>query len=255
MSKESPKDTPIQQHEVTPATDPSKVKLPPGFTVCVLGASRGIGAAVAYAYAQAGASTIVIAARSVGSLESVAAKCKDIQPTIKVHCEYCDITQNDSVAALAQRIADVTQQLDVVVVNSGFSGPVVLKVTEGDPADWKSCFDINTLGTYLAAHHLLPILLRSEGARSFLVVSTAGVTITEGPIANPGYCISKLAQLRLVEMIAKQYEDQELLAVGIHPGAVATEMSKDAPEVFKKCKQLTALMPTRVYVLTALRPY
>ena len=242
MSKESPEYTLIQHHEVTPATDPSKVKLPPGFTVCVLGASRGIGAAVAYAYAQAGASTIVIAARSVGSLETVAAKCKDIQPTIKIFCEHCDISQNDSVAALAKRIADEVQRLDVVVVNSGFSGPVVLKVTEGDPADWKSCFDINTLGTYLAAHHLLPILLRSDGARSFLVVSSAAAAITEGPIANSGYCISKLAQLRLIEMLAKQYDDQGLLAVGIHPGAVVTEMSKDAPEVFKECKHLTALI-------------
>ena len=245
----------MQHHEVTPATDPSKVKLPPGFTVCVLGASRGIGAAVAYAYAQAGASTIVIAARSIGSLETVAARCKDIQPTIKIYCENCDITQDDSVAALAKIIADDVQRLDVVVVNSGFSGPVVLNVTEGDPADWKSCFDINTFGTYLAAHHLLPILLRSEGTRSFLVVSSAAAAITDGPIANSGYCISKLAQLRLVEMMAKQYKDQELLTVGIHPGAVLTEMSEDAPEAFKKCKLAIILIFTQVYVLTAHRPH
>ena len=210
----------------------------------MLGASRGIGAAVAYAYAHAGASTIVIAARSVGSLEEVAAKCKSIQPRIKIHCEHCDITLNDSVADLAQRITDEVQRLDVVVVNSGFSGPVVLRVTEGDPADWKSCFDINTFGTYLAAHHLLPFLLRSEGARSFLVVSSAAAAITDGPIANSGYCISKLAQLRLIEMMAKQYKDQGLLTVGIHPGAVLTEMSEDAPEVFKKCKLTTDLIHT-----------
>ena len=245
MPENSLEYTAIQHRNVTPATDPSKVQLPPGFTVCVIGASRGIGAAVAYAYAHAGASTIVIAARSVSSLETVAAQCKDIQPTVNVYCEHCDITSNDSVAALARRIADEVQRLDVVVVNSGFSGPVVLKVTEGNPADWKSCFDINTFGTYLAAHHLIPILLRSKGARSFLVVSSAAAAITEGPIANSGYCISKLAQLRLVEMMAKQYKDQGLLTLGIHPGAVPTAMTDDAPEVFKKCKQFTTPIPTQ----------
>ncbi|KAL8793240.1 MAG: hypothetical protein Q9195_004176 [Heterodermia aff. obscurata] len=230
--------TKTQHQDVTPAIDPIKVALPTGFTVCVLGASRGIGAAVAHAYAQAGASTIVLAARSADALETVAARCREIQSNVVVHCVTCDIASDGSVAALARRLRDIALRLDVLVVNSGFAGPVITKVTEGDPADWKKCLEVNTLGTYHAAHHLLPFLLESDGAKSFLVVSSAAVAITEGIIANPQYTISKLAQLRLVEMIAKQYAGQGLLTVGIHPGGVLTEMSMGAPEDFKQCKKV-----------------
>ena len=238
MSGHPDKFTETQHKDVTPAVDPSKVALSPGFSVCVLGASRGIGASIAHAYAQAGASTIVLAARSADALQTVAAKCREIQSKVLTHCVTCDISSDGSVAELARHLKDIGMRLDVIVVNSGFAGPVITKVTDGDPADWKKCLEVNTLGTYHAAHHLLPILLESEGAKSFLVVSTAAVALTEGIIANPQYTISKLAQLRLVEMIAKQYAGQGLLTVGIHPGAVPTEMAMGAPEQFKQCKRL-----------------
>ena len=111
-------------------------------------------------------------------------------------------------------------------------GHVITQITEGDPVDWKTCLEVNTLGTYHAAHLLLPILLQSEGARSFLAVSSLTAWLTEGPIANAGYCISKLAQQRLLEIVAKQYAGQGLLTVGIHTGAVATEMALGAPVEF-----------------------
>ena len=125
-----------------------------------------------------------------------------------------------------------------MVVNSGFAGPLTARVTEGDPEDWKRCFEVNTVGTYHAAHHLLPLLLLGSpgGGRSFVVVSASAAWITEGVIANSGYCVSKLAQLRLVEMMAGQYRGEGLLSVGVHPGAVETEMAKSAPEEFRKCK-------------------
>ena len=238
MSGNPTKFTESQHKNVTPAIDPHKVALPPGFTVCVIGASRGIGASISYAYAQAGASTIILAARSESSLETVAAKCKEIQSKAAVHCVHCDIASNESVAALACHLKEICPRLDVIIDNSGFAGPFISKVTEGDPIDWKTCLEVNTLGTYHAAHHLLPILLESEGGKSFLVVSSAGVALTEGIIANPQYNISKLAQLRLVEMIAKQYASQGLLTVGIHPGAVLTDMGMSAPEDFQPCKKL-----------------
>ena len=238
MSEHPDKFTKTQHKDITPAIDPRIVALPPGFTICVIGASRGIGASISFAYAQAGASTIILAARSTSSLEVVAAKCKEIQPEAAVHCVNCDVASDESVAALAGQLKEFGPRLDVIVFNSGFSGPVITRVTDGDPADWKTCLEVNTLGTYHAAHHLLPILLESEGAKSFLVVSSAAVALTQGIIANPQYTISKLAQLRLVEMIAKQYASQGLLTVGIHPGAVPTEMSKGAPEEFKQCESL-----------------
>ena len=118
-----------QQHEVNPAIDPAKVKLPAGFAVCILGASRGIGASIAYAYALAGATTIIVAARSASSVEAVAARCREIKSDIKVDCEACDIGSNNSIEALANRLKERQELLNVIVLNSGLYGKMVYNVT------------------------------------------------------------------------------------------------------------------------------
>ena len=58
-----------------------------------------------------------------------------------------------------------------------------------------------------------------------------------GPIANTGYCLSKFAQCRLLEYLGEQFGGEGLLAVNIHPGAVATPIAVgNTPEVFLPCK-------------------
>ena len=215
---------PTQHNHPAPAIDPSTVHLPPNFTVCVLGASRGIGASVAHAYAQAGASTLILAARSTGALSDVAAQCTNLRPSLHVHCEPCDIASNSNVESLAARIKEQCGRLDVVVVSSGITGPLVTNVNGANPEEWKRCFDVNTAGTYNAAYHLAPLLLQTPGgARAFVAISTNAPWLTAGPPS--GYSISKLAQLRLVEMMAQQYQEEGLLSIGVHPGRVATEMA------------------------------
>ena len=199
--------TSIIHTEVSPAIDPSNVTLPAGFAVLIIGSSRGIGASIARSYATAGASTLILVARDVSSVEPTAASCRDIQPQLRILCEACDISSAPSVALLAETVKSKTTRLDVIVMNSGYSGPTVIDVTKGEPADFKRAMDVNVLGTYHAAHYLLPLLFASsESAKAFLVVSSTASWITEGPIANIGYCASKLAQIRIVEMASKQFE-------------------------------------------------
>ena len=238
-----------QHKHPAPAIDPSAVRLPPNFTVCVLGASRGIGASIAHAYAQAGASTLILAARSTSALSDVAAQCTNLRPSLHVHCEPCDIASNSSVESLAACIKELCGRLDVVVVSSGFKGQGVSGVTDTDPEEWKRCFDVNTVGTYNAAYHLVPLLLQTPGgARAFVAISTFGLWWTTGPpVRTSGYLISKLAQLRLVEMMAQQYQEEGLLSVGVHPGTVATEMTKGLPAEFLRrelfpAKSLSSLL-------------
>ncbi|KAL8903086.1 MAG: hypothetical protein Q9207_004165 [Kuettlingeria erythrocarpa] len=218
----------------TSSLDPSLTRLPTPFTVLVIGASRGIGAHVAEAYARAGASTLILAARTTVDLGKVAAKCQRLCPGISVYLEHCDISVAESVGAMAESIKKIANgRLDVVINNSGFAGPMVTSFTEGETTDFHKCFDVNTLGVYHTAHYLVPLLLKTEGgARCFVVIGAAAAWITEGPIANMAYCASKLAQMRLVEMLASQYAKEGLLSVAVHPGAVATEMAKAAPKEF-----------------------
>ena len=109
MSEQQLRFTATQHAEVTPAIDPAKVKLSQGYTVCVIGASRGIGASIAYAYALAGASTLILTARNPSSLDAVASRCKELQSMLTVECEACSPVDSDSVQALAASIKGKVQ--------------------------------------------------------------------------------------------------------------------------------------------------
>ncbi|RYN58271.1 hypothetical protein AA0114_g2076 [Alternaria tenuissima] len=220
----------------TAALDPASNKLPKPLNVLIVGASRGIGAGIAHAYAQAGAASLLLAARSSSSQElaTVAQEAKNLNPSVSIKSLEVDITSNTSVAQLAKDVKQEVGRLDIVIVNSGYSGPVVLKVEEGDPQDFQGVFDVNVQGTYLVAHHFIPILKESDGAKTFIAINSFGACIVNGHIANTAYCISKFAQARLVEFLSEQYGADGILAVAVHPGAVNTEMAdKTTPDSFR----------------------
>ncbi|KAF2823969.1 NAD(P)-binding protein [Ophiobolus disseminans] len=218
------------------ALDPQNNNLPTALNVLIIGASKGIGAGIAHAYAKAGAANLILAARasSAQDLAAVEQEIKDVNPTVPTSCFDVDITSSQSVAELTQDIKKTFNTLDIVILNSGYSGPVVLKIADGDPQDFHDVFDVNVHGTYLVAHHLIPLLKESNGAKTFIAVGSFAALITSGHIANTAYCISKFAQARLIEFLAEQYGAEGILSVAVHPGAVNTEMAdKTTPESFR----------------------
>jgi NAD(P)-dependent dehydrogenase (short-subunit alcohol dehydrogenase family) len=226
---------PTSHSDIYPAIDPTSMTLPKPCVVCVVGASRGIGAGIAQAYAKAGATGLVLASRRVSDLEATAASCTEIDAEAKIEIVECDIASDVSVSALADKIQALFGRLDVVVVNSGVSGPVVLKLTDTDPATFQQTSDVNYVGFFLCAKFLIPILLGTkDGAKNFITVSSFAALIVRGPIANAQYCVSKLAQLKLMEHIHEQYRHEGLLSWSVHPGAVNSEMAAETtPDVFK----------------------
>lgn len=222
----------------TATLSPSTNNLPTPLNVLIIGASRGIGAGIAYAYAQAGAAHLMLAARTSSSqeLSAVAKRASELAPSVPITCFPVDITSSESVAELAHRAREKLGTLDVLVLNSGYSGPVVLKMDQGDPLDFKHVFEVNVQGTYLVAHYFIPLLREGSGARTFIAVNSMAALITNGHIANTAYCVSKLAQARLLEYIAEQYGREGVLAIAVHPGAVLTEMAEQtAPESMMSC--------------------
>ncbi|OKL59805.1 hypothetical protein UA08_04947 [Talaromyces atroroseus] len=225
--------TPTTHTGITPMLDPATNHLKRPFTVCVIGASGAIGAGVAQSYASAGCSDLILAGRDLDKLSAVA---KSLPGSISTHIQHCDIAVADSVCALAEFISSAVPSLDALVLVSGISGAVELRITDGSPADggWAQVFGTNTLGTYHVAHYFVPLLLKSE-TRAFMVVGSIAACITKGIIANTKYCVSKFAQARIVESVAAQFSDEGLLAVSVHPGAVESANAvANAPAEFRK---------------------
>lgn len=167
---------PWTEHNPTPTNDPSTVQLPTPYTVCVLGASRGIGAHIAYAYVRAGCSAVILAARRMSGLQETAAECRRLNPNVQVEIASCDITDAGSLKALAATVGEKFGRLDVCVVNSGVAGEAVPKVTDEDEeglAMVKMASDVNYVGTFYAAKYLIPLLLKTEkGAKAFVGINT-----------------------------------------------------------------------------------
>ncbi|KAK3114880.1 hypothetical protein LTR53_006338 [Teratosphaeriaceae sp. CCFEE 6253] len=220
-------------HDVHPGIDPTQVTLPGPFVVCVMGASRGIGAGIAHAYARAGVSGLVLASRRVSGLEQTAAECREINPSIHIDIIPCDITSDSSVRDLASKTQSKFGRLDVLAINSGFSGKPEPKVTETPTDVFVNATNVNYVGTFLCAKYFIPLLVSTEdGAKAIIAVNSVATLITRGVMASPSYCVSKTAQFRLMQMIHEQHHATDgLVCYTMHPGGVATELAlSTAPE-------------------------
>ena len=124
-------------HDTYPAITASKCKQQ-GRAVLVSGASKGIGTAIAVAFAQAGASAIVIAARS--SLDAVESAVLDAakaagHPAPKVLKRLLDVSDGENVASVASQIEQNFGHLDILVNNAGRLG-AWHSIGNSDPASW-----------------------------------------------------------------------------------------------------------------------
>ena len=224
-----------------PAITASKCKQQ-GRAVLISGASKGIGAAIAIAFAQAGASAIAIAARS--SLDAVERAVLDAakaagHPAPKVLKLSLDVSDEPNVASVAAQTEQCLGHLDILVNNAGRL-ETWHSIGDTDPASWWKTWEVNLKGTYLMTRALLPLLLKG-GEKTIVNVNSIGAHLVR-PGAS-AYQTSKLAILRLTEYLVVEYGAQGLLPIAVHPGAVATEMVlnalpdkyhgnlKDAPEL------------------------
>jgi len=210
--------------------DPSLVTLPQPFVVCIAGASRDIGAHVAYSFAQAGVSGIAVCSPTIAEVQSseIEARVREIDPAIQTLNVVCDLTIESSVDSFAASVEARFGRLDVLVYNAGFWGAWETRV-ESTASDFSRAFDVNCKGMYLASTKLLPLLLASEnGAQSIIAICSSDMHADGTTGHSTAYCISQMAQCRYVEFLAAQHPT--LFTAAIQPGSVQTEMAKVAPK-------------------------
>lgn len=235
--------TPSEHHDTYPTITPDG-KSHAGKVVLVTGASKGIGRTISTAFAQAGVTTIALAARSIEGLKSTAEAVKAAAPSsIDVLLVEVDVTDVKSVAAAAETLRSRFGRLDILVNNAGYFEDEAL-IADSDPSEWWKVYEVNVLGTYLVTRAFLPILL-AGGDKTILNLSTVGTLITvPGTSAYlvsccligaaradiPLFQSSKFANLRVQELLVMEYGSQGLLTYGIHPGVIPSDMSSKLPQ-------------------------
>jgi NADP-dependent 3-hydroxy acid dehydrogenase YdfG len=177
-------------------------------TAVVTGASSGIGAATARTLAQAGFH-VFCAARRADRVEALAA---EIDGTAVV----CDVTSQDSVAALA---AQVGERLDVLVNNAGGAFGAA-PVAQADSDEWRRMYEVNVIGLMQVTRALLPALVASGAGVILNVGSTAGRVAYEG---GGGYTAAKHGTQVVTETLRLELWDQPVRVCEIAPGMVKTD--------------------------------
>ena len=151
-------------------------------------------------------------AKDPETLNGIRDDCARLNPQCNIQLEECDTSNAGSVSQLATNIETVQGRLHGVILSAGYSVPVHADVVKGDAQTFKQVTEMNYLGKYHAAHYLLPYMVDTvppgNSAKAFLVVGSTASFVVAGPIANTQHCVSKLAQLRLIEHIDQQYRDR-----------------------------------------------
>ncbi|KAI1049597.1 hypothetical protein LB505_008075 [Fusarium chuoi] len=220
----------VSTHNDTyPFIDPSNANLS-GKSVLITGASKGIGKATAIRFAMAGCSNIILAARSdMADVEAsvIDAAKKANRPRPLVYCVKLDITSEESVKAAAETAKEILDgSLDILINNAGYLEEWK-PVAESDPLEWWWTWEVTMKGTYLSARYFIPLLLKSATKTIINISSVGAQIIVPGASA---YQTSKFALCRFTEFIDKEYYEQGIIAISIHPGGIKTELALKMPQ-------------------------
>lgn len=187
-----------------------------GSVVMITGASRGIGAAAARAFADKGAK-VALLARDGAAITALAA---DIGPAVVAI--PCDVADWGAMDAAAQAVLDRWGRIDVLVNNAGVIDPIA-RLADADPAAWGRAQDINLKGVFHGMKAVIPAMRAQGGGTIITVSSGAAVRALEGWSA---YCASKAGALMLTQAAQLEEGPNGLRVLGLSPGTVATDMQR-----------------------------
>ena len=188
-----------------------------GKTVMITGASRGIGAASARIFAEAGAN-LVLLARSTQAIATIAS---EIGPNALALS--CDVSRYADLAAAVAAAKAAFGGTHILINNAGAVEPISHLATS-DPDAWGHVIDINLKGVYYGMRAVLPDMIAAGGGTILTISSGAA----HGPVeAWSHYCASKAGAAMLTRMVDKENRADGIRAMGLSPGTVATEMQRE----------------------------
>jgi NAD(P)-dependent dehydrogenase (short-subunit alcohol dehydrogenase family) len=183
----------------------------------ITGAGRGIGRAIALAYAKEGAK-LALAARTRRDLEQTAQQAQALgASTCIVPVDISDPTQvEDMVRHTVEQFATI----DILVNNAGIAGPVG-PFQENDMTAWIQTIQVNLIGTYLCCRAVVPIMHKQSRGK---IINLSGAGATNAWRNLSAYGVSKVAVVRLTETLALELEGANIQVNALGPGSIHTQM-------------------------------
>lgn len=224
--------------------------------VFITGASSGIGAACAVAFARENAK-LLLAARRADKLEATKQSLLDAGAAA-VHTFGLDVRDANAVQSTLQSLPSEWQSIDVLVNNAGLARGLD-KVQDAKLEDWDEMIDTNVKGLLYVTHAVVPGMIARGRGHIVNLGSTAG------ELAYPGgsvYCGTKAAEHSITDGLRQDLLGTPVRVTSVDPGAVETEFSRirfggDDTRAAKVYNGMTPLTPADVaetIVWTTSRP-
>jgi NAD(P)-dependent dehydrogenase (short-subunit alcohol dehydrogenase family) len=183
-----------------------------GKKALITGASRGIGRAIALAFAREGA-TVALGSRNLASLESLGAEIGNAT-AIRL-----DVRDPASIAKAREDVGEI----QILVNNAGIAKSV--KVLAMDDEHWQSHLDVNLTGAFRVTRAFLAPMAAAKWGRVINIASTAGKV---GFAYTAAYCASKHGLIGFTRALALEVATSGVTANAICPGFVRTDMADEA---------------------------
>ena len=190
-----------------------------GKTAIITGASRGIGAAVAYKLASMGADLALIYAKNETAAAEIRRRCaEDFGVRAEIYC--CDVADFSAAKACAKAIKSDFGGADLLVNNAGVTRDGLLAMMSEEA--WDSVLDTNLKGAFNMLRHCAAMLLRSG---SGCVINISSVSGLMGNVGQANYSASKAGLIGLTKSAAKELAAKGVRCNAVAPGFIETDMT------------------------------
>lgn len=207
-----------------------------GRVAVVVGGSRGIGKAIAFGFADAGAD-IAIISRKLSDLVEVAQeieksghKCAPLAANVSSRQEI-----EDTIASVCRQFGRID-----ILVNSAGTNPAFGPIEDVSEQEWDKTLNVNLKGVFLASQSVGKIMIKQKYGSIINVASTAGLR----PELNIGvYSVSKAGIVMLTRVMAKEWAQHNIRVNCIAPYVIKTRFTTNVWENPERLKDVVRNIP------------